>query len=153
MAEMTRREEITKAGLKWLGQQYESGRDHFPKIFNIISRDDYILLMILIKRLKLHEAKVYLKDISEELLLPMKELSPRVQRLADMGHVIWKHDRAGTFICLTDSGMEAMAKQEERLIDFIEATVKEYGLEKFETLNEYRGELNRTMEKILSEQF
>ncbi len=151
MTEITTREELTKAGIEWLEQQVESGREHFPKVFTIISMNDYNLLGMMSTRLNLKESKVYLKDIAELFGLPMKDISPRIQRLQDMGHVSWKHDKTGTYITITESGLKSMDAQKERLIDFIEASVKEYGLEKFKTLIEYRGELNRTMEKIVAQ--
>ena len=81
----------------------------------------------------------------------MTDVSPRVQRLTDRGLVNWKHDKNNTYITITDIGITAMKKQQERLVDFIEASVVNFGYERFVELAKLRGALNDTMEDIVAD--
>ena len=151
MEQNVSREELTRVGLEWLEQNYIASRDFFPKIFTEVSLNDYLTLSHLTEKLNLHEDRVYLKDISQKLGLPMTDVSPRVQRLTDRGLVNWKHDKNNTYITITDIGITAMKKQQERLVDFIEASVVNFGYERFVELAKLRGALNDTMEDIVTE--
>ena len=145
------REELFELGYKWFSQQVESSKDHFPQLFDEVDLSDYLTLHALNSSLKLHESKVYLKDIAKELDLPMKRISPRVQKMQDRGLVTWKHDSKGTFITISDEGQSSMEKQQDKLADFIEKCVSRYGYDKLVTLVQHRSEFNDIMHSVLTE--
>ena len=98
--------------------------------------------------------RIYLKEISEELDMPMAKVSKIVQRMQNRGFVYWTHDasdRPGTFITLSEIGRDALKNQEEKIAVFFENAIIKYGAEDFIKLMELRKRFNDTMEEVLSE--
>lgn len=145
------RQSLVDAGNEWLKLQLKTGQEHLGKIFTEVSTNSYVTLLLLNSKLGLHESRVYLKEIAEELDTPMEEVSPRIGRLQDKGLVIWKHDENGTYITISQTGIELMQRQQEKLTDFMEEVVVNYGYDKFNKLIEYRMELNDLIDSLLDE--
>ncbi len=153
MKEITR-EQLIKMGNDWMKMQFVTGEEHFVKLFSEISLYDYIALLLLQSRMGLGEDRIYLKEICEELDLPMSQVSKRVQRMQNRGFVYWTHDatdRPGTFITLSETGRDALSKQEEKIANFFEKAITKYGAEDFIKLMELRLRFNDTMDEILGE--
>ena len=143
------RQQLIDLGFEWFKLQLKSGKDVFPHLFKEVSINDYLTLHLLSEHLLVNESKVYLKEIAEQMDLPMKKVSPMVQLMQDRGLVTWKHDRQGTYITISEDGKTAMEKQQNYLTDFIEKCASRYGYEKLLTLIKYRNEFNEIMEKVI----
>ena len=153
MKEITR-EQLIEMGNDWLKMQFVTGEEHFSKLFSEISTYDYIALLLLQRRMGLGDDRIYLKEISEELDMPMAKVSKIVQRMQNRGFVYWTHDasdRPGTFITLSEIGRDALKNQEEKIAVFFENAIIKYGAEDFIKLMELRKRFNDTMEEVLSE--
>lgn len=153
MKEITR-EQLIEMGNDWLKMQFVTGEEHLSKLFSEISTYDYIALLLLQRRMGLGDDRIYLKEISEELDMPMAKVSKIVQRMQNRGFVYWTHDasdRPGTFITLSEIGREALKNQEEKIAVFFENAITKYGAEDFIKLMELRKRFNDTMEEVLSE--
>ncbi len=149
MTKIITKEQLVAAGNEWLKLQFVTGQEHFGRVFTEVSTNEYLTLLLLVRKLGLHESKVYLREICEELDTPMQKVSPRAQRLQDRGLVYWEHDEQGTYIRISERGVEAMEKQQEILTDFIAKAIEKYGYEDFNRLIEMRQKLNSVMEDIL----
>ena len=153
MKEITR-EQLIEMGNDWLKMQFVTGEEHFSKLFSEISTYDYIALLLLQRRMGLGDDRIYIKEISEELDMPMAKVSKIVQRMQNRGFVYWTHDasdRPGTFITLSEIGRDALKNQEEKIAVFFENAIIKYGAEDFIKLMELRKRFNDTMEEVLSE--
>ena len=153
MKEITR-EQLIEMGNDWLKMQFVTGEEHFSKLFSEISTYDYIALLLLQRRMGLGDDRIYLKEISEELDMPMAKVSKIVQRMQNRGFVYWTHDasdRPGTFITLSEIGRDALKNQEEKIAVFFENAIIKYGAEDFIKLMELRKRFNDTVEEVLSE--
>lgn len=153
MKEITR-EQLIEMGNNWLRMQFVTGEELFAKLFSETSTYDYIALLLLQRRMGLGDDRVYLKEICEELDMSMSKVSKIVQRMQNRGFVYWSHDasdRPGTFITLSESGRDALNRQEERIADFFENAITKYGAEDFVKLMELRVRFNETMEEVLEE--
>ena len=146
MKEITR-EQLIEMGNDWLKMQFVTGEEHFSKLFSEISTYDYIALLLLQRRMGLGDDRIYLKEISEELDMPMAKVSKIVQRMQNRGFVYWTHDasdRPGTFITLSEIGRDALKNQEEKIAVFFENAIIKYGAEDFIKLMELRKRFNDT---------
>lgn len=147
------RERLVEMGNEWLKMQFVTREEHFRQLFSELSAYDYFTLLSLQNRMGFGQNRLYLQEICEELDLTIGQVSKLVQRLQERGYVYWTHhdsDRPGTYITLSESGREAMARQRERISVFFERTITEYGTERFMQLIELRRDFNETMEHVLA---
>ena len=73
-----------------------------------------------------------MKDLAESLRLSMRQTSQMAGELKDRGLVTWSHDgdgSAGTYLSITDSGRELIAKNEEILKEYYGKVIDKYGRE------------------------
>lgn len=130
--------------------RYSMDSDHLKLIFSEISMRDYMILMMLVRKLGIHEpeAKVYLSEISTELDQPINQVSKLVQNLQNKGYVYWKHDdkgSSGTYIYLSETGSELMKKQQEILLRYFKNVIENMGYEKFVQVLELMFDLEDAM--------
>ena len=90
-------------------QNYRWNRVDMHKLFQNMSSIDYSIVWILSRHMegKEENKKLYLKEISEQLKLPIPKVSKLVQSLQDKGLVYWRHDgkgEEGTYIQITEAG-------------------------------------------------
>ena len=100
------------------------------------------------------DGKVYLKEIAEEVELPMNEVSADIKGLRDSGYVKWTHDGAGengTYVVMTDNGNEMLEENRKKLADFYKKVIEEYGYDKLIALVDSMKELETTMRRIHEE--
>jgi len=143
-------EMITEAGNEWLRLQYLTNRDHLDNVFTEVSKETYLTLLLLSRKLGLHESKVYLKEISEEMDLPMRVVSTRVQKLQDKGLIYWEHDEGGTYITFSETGLAAVTKQQALLTDMMEKVITRYGYHEFIAFLNQRKALYEVMENVIN---
>lgn len=144
------KEMISDAGNEWLMLQYKTNSNHLDNVFTEVSKETYLTLLLLSRKLGLHESKVYLKEISEEMGLAMRVVSTRVQKLQDKGLVYWDHDKSGTYITISERGLDAINKQQELLATMMESVITEYGYHEFRDFLEKRRTLYDVMENVIN---
>ena len=66
----------------------------------------------------IYSGRVYLKDLADKLQMTMRQISKMVEKLRDVGYVLWSHDgngSEGTYVTITESGRSLLRAQEETL--------------------------------------
>lgn len=152
MTEKLRQEELMDLGNRLMHLRYSMDSEHMGIIFSEISMPDYMILVMLSRKLGIHEpeAKVYLSEISTELNLPITRVSKLVQNLQEKGYVYWQHDEdgsRGTYIYLSETGGELIKNQQEILHKFVKQVIERMGYEKFVQVLELMHELETVMEE------
>lgn len=130
------------------------GNESLRQLFSIIPLPDYLVLMILMRNLELHQEdkKVYLKEITAELKMQMPAVSTMVQRLQNAGFVIWKHDGTGTegtYITLSEHGRDLVERQREILADYFEKVVSRLGIDRTKEIMSSMKELQDVMDEVI----
>lgn len=114
------------------------------KLFQKISTADYTVLWLLYQYAKnIGSEKIYLKDIAEQLSLPMDQVSKLAGKLQSKGFVHWTHDGSGeegTYLQFTADSFESAMSQKKFLSDYTQRVIKSYGEPQFIDL---LGELTR----------
>lgn len=131
--------------------RYSMNRDYLQKVFCKIPVADYLIMMMLTRRMGLHEpeAKIYLSEISDEMRQPIQKVSKIVQNLRDKGLVYWKHDgkgEQGTYIVLSEAGMEAIKEQQQILKEYYKRVIERLGHDRFVEILEMIKELETIMD-------
>lgn len=150
MTEKLQQEELMELGNRLIHLRFSLDSEHLGIIFSDISIRDYMVLVMLSRKLGIHEpeAKVYLSEISAELNMPITQVSKLVQNLQEKGYVYWKHDEDGshgTYIYLSETGRELIAKQQEILKGYFIKVVEQMGYEKFVQVIDLMSELETVM--------
>lgn len=116
-------------------RKYLMERINLEKLFRNISVVDYNAMQTI---MRLNEkdvsGKIYLRDISEELKIPIGRVSRMIEKLRDNGMIKWTHDgkgEKGTYIQITDRGVSIVAEQHEALKRFYGRIMERYGKDKF----------------------
>lgn len=74
--------------------------------------------------------KTYLSDLAEHLEMSISGVSKMITRLKDRGLVLWSHDgdgSDGTYVVITESGINAMSRQEKILGDYYSRVIDKFG--------------------------
>lgn len=74
--------------------------------------------------------KTYLSDLAEHLEMSISGVSKMITRLKDRGLVLWSHDgdgSDGTYVVITESGINAMSHQEKVLSDYYSRVIDKFG--------------------------
>lgn len=74
--------------------------------------------------------KTYLSDLAEHLEMSISGVSKMITRLKDRGLVLWSHDgdgSEGTYVVITESGINAMSQQEKILSDYYSRVIDKFG--------------------------
>lgn len=146
------RKEFNELASEITYRRYMMDKVNLTKIFPDISTMDYIALWV-ISRLaekKPDIDKIYLQDIAADLKVPMNRVSEMIQKLRDKGVLIWTHDgdgSEGTYVKLTESGQEAMKKQQEILGSYYRNVIEEFGKEEFVSMLQMLARLERIMDE------
>lgn len=143
--------EISKLAYELTLQTHLLNRDKNRSLFTQLSIPEYILLYGVTQTAS-DQGRVYLKDLSRRLELPMSRLSGLAGGLKERGLVQWSHDgkgNDGTYLVITDSGRQAMARQEALLTGYYTRVVAEFGRENLTHLLQQM----KTLGKIMDEAF
>lgn len=156
MEEITR-EQLAELGNQWMKMQFITREQHFARLFTEMPIFYYMTMVSLQNRLGMGKEKerLYLRQICEEMDLPITRVSKMVQGMQDKGYVYWNHDdsgRPGTYITISETGHEVMEKQQAKIADFFERAIRKYGYDRFEDLLRMRGDFNAVMDGILAEE-
>lgn len=130
-------------------RSYRWSRVNMRKLFQNMSIADYTAIWTLSKHIEEEEhPKIYLKDISEKLKLPMPRVSAMARGLQEKGLVHWQHDgkgEKGTYIQITENGLQQAKEQQERIKEFYQTVIEQFGKERFIRLLQEMGELEEIM--------
>lgn len=140
--------EIKKLAYDFTYQRYILNKDKTKHLFKDLSVSDYVILHSVINM----DNKVYLKDLSQNLELPVSKMSNIATNLRNKGLVFWSHDgdgSDGTYLSVTDTGINLMNLQEEKLKNYYERVIKRFGLRNTVDLLSKLTQL----EKIMDEEF
>lgn len=115
---------------------YRMGKTNMEKIFRNINPLDYEIISVLAKKSSSADGqdKFYLSDISEKIQIPIGKVSKIVRLLDERHFVKWQHDgdgNEGTYIQITEKGLEAVKQQQEKLRDFYTNIINKFGRERF----------------------
>ncbi len=124
------------------------------KLFRNISIMDYNAMQAILKYNagKDDTGRIYLRELAEYLKVPINRVSRMIGSLQESGMVKWKHDgrgEQGTYIEITDRGMEAVRSQHDILKHFYGRVITRYGNDKFVQMLEMVTELEGIMTEEL----
>ena len=131
MAEKMDKKILSKLSQEMVYQRFLIGRREVRRFMDGLGTVEFIILSMAIG-----QDRIYMKDISKELEMPMNELSPVVERLKDKGLVVWTHDgygEAGTYIMVTDIGRDVIEAHKNKMLDYYEKIFDQVDEEEFRT--------------------
>ena len=155
MEKVNEQEEVAALANEITLQYYRWNQVGLHKLYHNMSSMDYAAMWIISRHIEGAEEnkKIYLKDISAQLNLPMSRVSKMVQRLQEKGLVYWKHDgkgEDGTYIQITEHGIQQAMEQQEILQNFYHKVIQQFGKERFiqllEEMKELEGIMNQEIE-------
>lgn len=132
-------------------RKYLLEKVNVKKLFSGISVLDYNAMQAILRfneKKKNVTDRIYLRELSEELKIPISRVSQMIGRLQENGMVRWKHEgkgEQGTYIEITDRGVEAVKKQQDILKSFYGTVVTRYGIDKFVQMLDMVTELENIM--------
>lgn len=132
-------------------RKYLLEKVNVKKLFSGISVLDYNAMQAILRFNEKKENvsdRIYLRELSEELKIPISKVSQMIGRLQENGMVRWKHEgkgEQGTYIEITDRGVEAVRKQQDILKNFYGTVVTRYGVDKFVQMLDMVTELEDIM--------
>ncbi len=152
MAENMQEKDILELSDRIIKTRYSLDADHLNLVFKDISVSDYMILAKLGHRMGFNnpETKVYLSEISRELDRPINRVSQMVQNLQDKGYIYWEHDqeqRKGTYIYISETGREAMIRQQNILRRYCENIVERIGKDNVIKILDMMSHLEMVMEE------
>lgn len=152
---MEQKHEVAKLAYELTYHKYLMNKDKERSLFTQIGVSEYIALHS-IARVSSDQngpsERTYLKDLAEQLEQPIPSVSKMIRKLQDKGLVIWSHSgigSEGTYVIITDSGLQAMERQEEILNAYYSRVIEKFGHDNLIRLLELMEEL----ETIMDEEF
>ncbi len=131
-------------------KKYLFERVDLKSLFKDISILDYNAMQSIlgINQKKEESEKIYLRDLADELKIPISTASKMIGELQDNGMVRWKHDgkgEKGTYIIITEKGEEVVKKQHEVLMMFYGEVIERFGKDDFLKMLEMISRLENVM--------
>lgn len=129
--------EVTKLIYDLIYHRYMMNKDKNKTIFSKLTLREYIVLHHFLKASDGCEVKLYLSNLSQELNLPIHQISRLATQLRDRGLVKWSHDGDGTdgsYLVVTDGGMKLLDEQEKKLYDYYEKIIGKFGKQEMLTM-------------------
>ena len=118
---------------------------------------DYIALLVVEEEASLAEiygGRVYLREISDKMHIPIRQASSRIGHLRDRGLVNWGHDgdgSEGTYVTLTDSGREFLVAQRSHLAKYYSGVIQRFGISNLMSLLNLMKQMETVIEVELEE--
>lgn len=127
---MEQKNEVAKLAYELTYHKYLLNRDKAQYLFTELTVSEYIALHSIAKVTSEQGERTYLRDLAEQLETTIHSASRMVSKLKDRGLVLWSHSgigNKGTYVIITDSGMQAMIRQEERLNAYYSRVIERFG--------------------------
>ena len=120
MPENLDKTDIMKLSNELTYQRHLFNREYRKDIFMKMSIPEYIALQYIAmeETSSIYLGRTYLKDLADKLQMTMRQVSKMVEKLRDVGYVVWSHDgngSEGTYVTITESGQRMLKSQEEIL--------------------------------------
>lgn len=132
-------------------QRYLLNRGHIKDIFMKMSIPEYIALHFIAleeETSDIYSGRTYLKDLSVKLQMSMRQISKMIERLRDMGYLVWSHDgdgSEGTYVTITESGRELLKEQEETMKLYYSKVFEKFGKDNMIQLLQLMKQLETVM--------
>ena len=128
-------ENIKETDVLKLGNEFTLRRYLFnkPQVSQVLNAANYILLHIIMETAREHEiyeGKTYLKDLSEKMMLTIRQTSKLISKLKERGLVKWSHDgdgNEGTYVTITDEGRKLMEQQQAVYKEYYGNVINKFG--------------------------
>lgn len=151
---MDKDKQITNLEEYFLEVRYKMDRDHLRELFDQVSFADFLTLKKIVVHYHLSEPgnRAYLRDIQQEMALPLPTISKMAGHLSDMGYIVWTHDPGtnnGTYIALTSLGLEALNNQQQKLGKHVRDMVEIMGEQRFIEILKGIEELEETHQRVM----
>lgn len=146
--------DLTELSNELAYQRYRMNRNQLRRFFRELSMPEYIALHIIARTGEMmdsHSGRTYLKDVAEEMQMPIRQTSKMMGALKERGLVLWSHDGSGdegTYVTITDSGKKLLAEEEARLKEYYGKVIGKFGRD---NLVQLLG-LMRQLETVMSEE-
>lgn len=148
-------EDIIKLSNELTYRRYMFNREHIRDIFMKMSMPEYIALHHIAmegETSDIYSGRTYLKDLSVKLQMTMRQTSKMIERLRDVGYVVWSHDgngSEGTYVTITESGQGMLKEQEELLKDYYGKVIGKFGKDNLIQLLQLMKQLETIMSSEL----
>lgn len=142
-------EEIKALANEMIAIRSSIDSDHMRKVFRKISLAEYSMLKRIFPNIgeECVRTPKYLQVLAKELDYSMQQTSRLVQALQSNGFLYWEHDKKGTFIRLTEHGLEVMLGQQEILMEYFSRVIQRITKERFVAIMEEMREIEALMDE------
>lgn len=143
--------DVMKLSRELTYQRYLLNRGHIKDIFMKMSIPEYIALHFIAleeETSDIYSGRTYLKDLSVKLQMSMRQISKMIERLRDMGYLVWSHDgdgSEGTYVTITESGRELLKEQEETMKLYYSKVFEKFGKDNLIQLLQLMKQLETVM--------
>lgn len=96
--------------------------------------------------------KIYLKDLTDKMQMPIQEVSAMVEKLSIQELVTWTYDgigESGTYVMITERGSSLMREQELKLKEYYGKVIEKYGKDKFIQLIQMMKEMEEVTKSMV----
>lgn len=155
--QMMERNEITKLAYGLTYHRYLLNRDKARNLFGELDVAEYIALHRIMRVSSGQDSvteRLYLKELAQQLDMPIYAASQMVGRLKEQGLILWSHDGKGsdgTYVEITPSGIRAMERQDEILNAYYGRVIEKFGKENAIQLLEQMEKLESAMDEVFHE--
>ncbi len=137
--------------------KYLLNNDKIRSFFQKLSIPEY-LAMHMIKESEqaddIYAGRTYLKDISDQMQRPMRQISRMVKTLQERGFLAWSHDgdgSEGTYVTITEAGKKMLEEEEAALKKYYGKVITSYGRDNLIQLLQLMKQLETVMGKEFEE--
>lgn len=154
---MDQEKENLKLAYQLTYHRYLMNKDKAQNLFTELNVPEYIALHSIARVTSDQDgasSRTYLSDLAQHMEMPLYLVSDMVGKLKDRGLVLWSHSGNGcdgTYVSITEAGMGAMHRQEERLADYYSRVAEKFGLDNLLRLLEQMAALEKTMDETFAE--
>lgn len=118
-----------------LGNELTLRRYLFNKtqVSRVLNEADYILLQIIMEtgnEQGIYEGRTYLKELSEKMMLTIRQTSKLIGKLKERGLVEWSHDgdgNEGTYVTITEEGRQMLKQQQTVYKEYYGNVIERFG--------------------------
>ena len=142
-------EELKKLANQMILVRSSFEQDHIGMLFKNISLVDYALIKKIYPDFSevCITTHIYLQDLARSMNLQIPQISKLVQSLQDKGLLYWEHDTQGTYVRLTEIGLELMNEQQRLLLKYFKSIIERIGKDQFIEMMQAMSKLEMLMEE------
>ena len=154
---MSKKVDIADLTNEFVYQRYLLNNNQIREYFAKLKVPEYIALNIISENAKsedIYDGKTYLKDLSDAMQIPIRQISKIAGQLRDRGLVQWSYDGAGddgTYVTVTETGAKLIADQETKLQDYYGRVIQKFGADNMIQLLDMMKRLETIMSLELEE--